>query len=61
MDRLTVFASLSDGQLATIAETGEERHLRPDQTAFFEGDPACEYFLVLSGHIKLVAGKAAAR
>jgi len=56
MDRLTVFASLSDGQLATIAETGEERHLRPDQPAFFEGDPAREYFLVLSGHIKLVRG-----
>lgn len=51
--RLPIFAALADPERRVIASAASLRHLARGECAFFEGAPIGEFFLILSGHVKL--------
>lgn len=51
--RLPIFAALSDAERRAIASAASLQHLARGERAFFEGAPVGEFFLILSGHVKL--------
>lgn len=53
LGRLPIFAALSDAERRTIASAASLRHLARGERAFSEGAPVGEFFLIVSGHVKL--------
>ncbi len=51
--RLPIFAALSDAERRAIASAASLQHLARGERAFSEGAPVGEFFLILSGHVKL--------
>ena len=51
--RLPIFAALADTERRVIAPAASLRHLARGECAFSEGAPVGEFFLILSGHVKL--------
>lgn len=53
LKRAPMFAALSDRERYDILSAASLRHLARDERAFSEGAPANDFFLSLSGHVKL--------
>jgi CRP/FNR family transcriptional regulator len=54
MDRVGLFAHLSEADRRRVLETGTELELGRDEILFHEGDPAPAFFVLLEGRMKLV-------
>lgn len=53
LKRVPMFAALSDKERYDIMSAASSRHLARDERAFSEGAPANDFFLSLSGYVKL--------
>jgi CRP/FNR family transcriptional regulator len=51
--RIPLFHGVSHCELANLVAHSQERHCRPGQTLFCEGDPCTGLFLLLSGRLKI--------
>jgi signal transduction histidine kinase len=51
---LSIFAGLTDPQLAELLEAGEEHQFVPDEVLFHEGRPADSWWVLLEGTVSLV-------
>lgn len=54
LHRQPIFAALSARERHSVAASASLRGLTADRQAFAQGEPANDFFLTLSGHIKLV-------
>jgi voltage-gated potassium channel len=54
--RVPVFSSLSDAQLALLADKFEERHVEPGEHLTFEGKGGYFFFVLESGSAEVVRG-----
>ena len=48
-----LFATLDDGELATVAEICREQRYHPGQAIFKEGEPGNRLFLILEGDVRI--------
>jgi thioredoxin reductase (NADPH) len=52
------FPRLSDDQIQVITRYGERRQVREGELLFREGDPTCDFFLILEGRVAIREGPA---
>jgi thioredoxin reductase (NADPH) len=50
------FPSLTDEQIETLAAYGERRPTREGDLLFRQGDPECDFFVILAGKVAIVEG-----
>ena len=55
-DLYGAFPRLSDAQIEALAAQGSRRGTQPGEVLFREGDPGCDFFVVLAGKVAIVAG-----
>jgi thioredoxin reductase (NADPH) len=55
-DRYGAFPRLSEAQIEALAAQGYRRGTQPGEVLFREGDPRCDFFVVLGGRVAIVAG-----
>lgn len=55
-DPYGAFPRLSEAQIEALAAHGYQRGTQPGEVLFREGDPSCDFFVVLAGKVAIVAG-----
>jgi thioredoxin reductase (NADPH) len=55
-DPYGAFPRLSEAQIEALAAHGYRRGTQPGEVLFREGDPSCDFFVVLAGKVAIVAG-----
>src|SRR5580700_11527382 len=55
-DRYGAFPRLSEAQIEALTAQGYRRGTQPGEALFREGDPRCDFFVVLAGKVAIVAG-----
>jgi thioredoxin reductase (NADPH) len=50
------FPRLSEAQIEALAAHGHRRRTQPGEVLFREGDPSCDFFVILAGKVAIVAG-----
>ena len=55
-DLYGAFPRLSDAQIEALAAQGYRRGTQPGEVLFREGDPGCDFFVVLAGKVAIVEG-----
>jgi thioredoxin reductase (NADPH) len=50
------FPRLSEAQVEALATRGHRRRTRPGEVLFREGDPGCDFFVILAGKVAIVTG-----
>jgi thioredoxin reductase (NADPH) len=55
-DLYGAFPRLSDAQIEALAAHGHRRRTQPGEVLFREGDPSCDFFVILAGKVAIVAG-----
>ena len=50
------FPRLSEAQIQALTAQGHRQGTQPGETLFREGDPSCDFFVVLAGEVAIVAG-----
>jgi thioredoxin reductase (NADPH) len=55
-DRYGAFPRLSEAQIEALTAQGYRRGTQPGEVLFREGDPRCDFFVVLAGKVAIVAG-----
>jgi thioredoxin reductase (NADPH) len=55
-DLYGAFPRLSEAQIEALAAHGHRRSTQPGEVLFREGDPSCDFFVVLAGKVAIVAG-----
>ena len=50
------FPSLTDEQIETLAAYGQRRPTREGDLLFRQGDPECDFFVILAGTVAIVEG-----
>src|ERR1700733_12104651 len=55
-DRYGAFPRLSEAQIEALAAQGYRRGTQRGEVLFREGDPRCDFFVVLAGKVAIVAG-----
>jgi thioredoxin reductase (NADPH) len=50
------FPRLSDQQIELLAERGQRRATQPGEVLFQEGDPNCDFFVILEGKVEVLEG-----
>ncbi|HTP16807.1 MAG TPA: FAD-dependent oxidoreductase [Streptosporangiaceae bacterium] len=55
-DSYGAYPRLSDAQITALAACGARRRAEPGETLFRDGDPSCDFFVVLAGKAAVVEG-----
>jgi thioredoxin reductase (NADPH) len=55
-DLYGAFPRLSEAQIEALAARGHRRRTRPGEVLFREGDPSCDFFVILAGKVAIVTG-----
>ena len=55
-DRYGAFPRLSEAQIERLAEHGRRISTKAGDVLFREGDPTCDFFVILSGSVAIVEG-----
>ena len=55
-DRYGAFPRLSEAQIERLAEHGRPISTKAGDVLFREGDPTCDFFVILSGSVAIVEG-----
>jgi thioredoxin reductase (NADPH) len=55
-DLYGAFPRLSEAQIEALAAHGYRRGTQPGEVLFREGDPSCDFFVILAGKVAIVAG-----
>jgi thioredoxin reductase (NADPH) len=55
-DLFGAFPRLSEQQIAALASRGERRSVRAAEVLYREGDPSCDFFVILEGTVAVVDG-----
>jgi thioredoxin reductase (NADPH) len=55
-DLYRAFPRLSEAQIGALSAHGHRRRTQPGEVLYREGDPSCDFFVVLSGKVAIVAG-----
>ena len=55
-DRNGAFPRLSEAQIEALTAQGYRRGTQPGEVLFREGDPRCDFYVVLAGKVAIVAG-----
>lgn len=50
------FPRLSEAQIEALAAHGHRRPTHPGEVLFREGDPSCDFFVILAGKVAIVTG-----
>ena len=59
--QIPLFASLSEGELAALAQRAVERRFAPDEMLFWEGEACAGIFLLIEGSVKIFKTSAGGR
>ncbi|MEE8419884.1 MAG: cyclic nucleotide-binding domain-containing protein, partial [Dehalococcoidales bacterium] len=49
-----IFSSLTDRELAALSRLTTERHFKPEEFVFWEGDTADYFYIIIEGRIKVI-------
>jgi thioredoxin reductase (NADPH) len=55
-DLYGAFPRLSEPQIEALAAHGRRRRTQPGEVLFREGDPSCDFFVILAGKVAIVTG-----
>ena len=55
-DLYGAFPQFSEAQIEALAALGRRRFTQPGEVLFREGDPGCDFFVVLAGKVAIVTG-----
>jgi thioredoxin reductase (NADPH) len=55
-DLYGAFPRLSEAQIETLAAHGHRRRTHPGEVLFREGDPGCDFFVILAGKVAIMTG-----
>jgi thioredoxin reductase (NADPH) len=55
-DLYGAFPRLSEAQIEALSVYGHRRRMQPGEVLFREGDPGCDFFVVLAGNVAIVTG-----